>query len=731
MLQGLREARDPITRKAYQYQIRSITRAEKQARESEQLQKWASGQSWTFSRPHRLPGPIHVPETLNEQKDRGTWGNLLQDHMRQLYTATDEDREYTWAQLNLIHKRAFSSEMDTFLCHPQDIRNLIAEMPPGKSGGADGLPSQALKYLTQPHHELLAKLFQEMANNPAYQPHQRPDHWNTAIVTLLAKTPQSNHLDNFRPISLIPQLQKLYSKWLYAMIRFTVDECIPPTQHGFRPRRQAPEIHHMLGKLQEMGQEWRLKYIVLKVDIRKAFDTISRGAILCALRHTPAHPRLIWAISRELLSNKLQPQLYGITTPTPVVASKGVKQGSPESGLLYCLTVAHFLGPPTHKWEERGFGHRVGKDGQLVNNVSFADDIQLLAKHPSEMSEMYSDLTHSLAPIGLQVNPQKTQYVSNVAPNLCKALPGDNKTGSGMVILGKLFDTTDTTDRDLARKEAGAWTKFRRLLPVLRQKSSLKHRLRILQSCVLQSLLWASESWHITKKRMAHLRGIHLRMLRRMIVPPAILQGLALGERIVEHSRYVRGILHSSGFELLDKLWLRRFWRWAGHVTRLPLSYPCAQWHSYRDHAWWKNEQSKIHGQRHMQYDANISRWESPLVKYSNLGKGWKGVAKNREAWQKGFAVFWENINKIWHRARSPPTGHHREEDREEGQNEGRRKGVQKELLSPETPGTGTVGSQKTKIREENLPVIAQPGAKNPLSEQTSGSSRPSLKMNL
>ena len=557
----------------------------------------------------------------------------------------------------MFTKKAFAKDTDILLCHSNDIKNLISELVNGKAGGIDGLPSQVLKHFSQPHYDLLAQLFQQMANNPAYKPNERPDQWNTAIVSLLAKTPQANHLDSFRPISLIPQLQKLYSKWLYSYLRLIIDQNLPPTQHGFRPRRQAAEIHHVMGKLQELGHEWRMKYIVLKVDIRKAFDTISRGAIICALRHTGAHPRLIWAISRELLANKLQPFLHGVTPQTPIVAGKGVKQGAPESGALYCLTVAHFTKETISRWDALGYGHRVGPEGELVHDVSFADDIQLIAKTPQEMAQMYSDLTNALAglaPIGLQVNPKKTQFISNISPQQCDFLPGTNKTGQGMLVLGKLIDTTDSTDRDMARKLANAWTKFRRILPVLKQRSPLPHRLRILQACVLQAAIWGAETWHITKKRMSHLRGVHLRMLRKMLPAPGLLQGLEVGQRVIEHTRYVRDLLHSKGFDMLDKLWVKKFWSWAGHVTRLPPNCPCAHFHSFRDFRWWKHQQQNPWGQRHREYDANLSRWEGPLTKHAIGRHQWKQFAKDRFRWPKSFETFWVNLNTIWHRERSP-----------------------------------------------------------------------------
>ena len=105
--------------------------------------------------------------------------------------------------------------------------------------------------------------------NPIMTPLTSPDHWQTAIVTLLAKRPQADKLEDFRPISLIPQLQKLYSKWLYSLFLPAALQKIPSTQHGFRPHRQCAEVHHIFGRLREIGQEWRHKYVAMKVDVEK------------------------------------------------------------------------------------------------------------------------------------------------------------------------------------------------------------------------------------------------------------------------------------------------------------------------------------------------------------------------------------------------------------------------------------------------------------------------------
>ena len=483
LLKGLRTAKDPVVRRAYQICLRQLTRTQRAQKEEEQLRKWASGHNWAFSKPHRLPGAIRVPSSLNGINDRGLWGQLIQEHFQKLYSAPEFEREEVWRMINQIHIRA-SRHREALICYSEDVRDLIRDLTPGKAAGPDGLPSQVIKSCSNEQISFIAHHFQTIANDLAYQPHTRPDSWKNAIVSLLAKKPRAQHLNDFRPISLIPQLQKLYSKWLFLFHLLPNSEnLIPPTQHGFRRKRQCAEMHHIMARLREEHQEWGARFVVIKLDIQKAFDSLYRSAILRAIAKTGTHPVATWALARELINTRLHPQMGGISTAAPVTTTKGVKQGSPDSGYLYILAVANALSPLMDSWEERGFGLRVGRNGEKTNNLAFADDTLLVARTPQQALIMFRELTEALEGIGLLTNEEKTQYVSTFSPEATQAIPGKNMTREGMIVLGRAFALHDTTEKDLARKENAAWHKYRRILPILRQHKPLRHRLRILQAC--------------------------------------------------------------------------------------------------------------------------------------------------------------------------------------------------------------------------------------------------------
>ena len=470
----------------------------------------------------------------------------MQAHFRELYGATEQQRDYTWVQLSAAHQEAVCPDQTRLLRDPLEIKDIVTKLPSGNAGGGDGMPSQIIKAFSWQQICFLATTFEDIANNSAYQPHQRPTGWNLSHVSMLPKMPHADRVEDFRPISLIPQVQKVYLKWLYRIIAPRADLYLPAAQHGFRPRRQCSEIHFILNKVRESSLEWRTPYIMMKIDIRKAFDMACRGSVIQALRDIGTHPRPVWCISREMINTAILPSMFGITPEQQIPTTKEVKQGSPESGVLFCITIAMVFWGIVKRWRRKGFGLRPSINADWLQYVAFADDTILIAKTIAEIQEMYGDVVRELGKVGLHVHPGKTQYITNISPSECRQLPGEDKSATGMVVLGRLFGVGELTGLDMKNKENVAWARFNRLKNVLQQNAPLKHRLRILQACILQSSLWCAESWCLTKERPRHLRALHTRMLRQMIAQPGFLQGLEVGERFKEHAHYAKDLLHKK-----------------------------------------------------------------------------------------------------------------------------------------------------------------------------------------
>ena len=122
---------------------------------------------------------------------------------------------------------------------------------------------------------------------------------------------------------------------------------------------------------------------------------------------------------------------------------------------------------------------------------------------------MLNEVKPVLSDGGLDINEAKTAYLTT-QPHAAHILPGSNANDKGMKILGRTFTLGDNTPQDMDLKIAAAWGRFNRIRHTLRAYTPLPHRLRIFKSCVGQALLWASESWHLTRRRLQRIRGVEL-----------------------------------------------------------------------------------------------------------------------------------------------------------------------------------------------------------------------------
>ena len=75
---------------------------------------------------------------------------------------------------------------------------------------------------------------------------------------------------NYRPISIIPVMAKLFSTILYDRISVQVDRHLSEEQFGFRKGRGCADKLH--GMVIEKSAEWGEELWMAALDVEKAFD---------------------------------------------------------------------------------------------------------------------------------------------------------------------------------------------------------------------------------------------------------------------------------------------------------------------------------------------------------------------------------------------------------------------------------------------------------------------------
>ena len=115
--------------------------------------------------------------------------------------------------------------------HAQQIREVIDKLKTSKSFGNDGTPSYFLKLAMPYIEDSLVYLF-----NASLETSQFPDPWKIARVSPIFKDGDKTEKSNYRPISVLPVVSRLFKKLVFNQLyRYLNDNYfINSNQSGFR-----------------------------------------------------------------------------------------------------------------------------------------------------------------------------------------------------------------------------------------------------------------------------------------------------------------------------------------------------------------------------------------------------------------------------------------------------------------------------------------------------------------
>ena len=190
-------------------------------------------------------------------------------------------------------------------------------------------------------------------------------------ITQVPKSGDLSKTDNYRGISLICIIAKIYNRMILNRIRSARDVRLRVNQNGFRPKRTT--VAQMLAprRIIEGVKANNLKAVLTFIDFKKAFDSIDREKMMKILKAYGIPPNLLRAIDKMYANTRakvISPD--GETGDVDITA--GVLQGDTLAPFLFVIVLDYAL-RESHRWEGRGIRvYPQNKKNQETSEVSIA-----------------------------------------------------------------------------------------------------------------------------------------------------------------------------------------------------------------------------------------------------------------------------------------------------------------------------------------------------------------------
>ena len=110
-----------------------------------------------------------------------------------------------------------------------------------------------------------------------------PEELFLARVAPIFKKGDTDVASNYRPISLLNSMYKLYMILIRSRMQEPIEQHLAKIQHGFRPNRSTSHAIYIIRRIQDYAESKAAKLSIALLDWEKVFDKIQHDKLLLAL----------------------------------------------------------------------------------------------------------------------------------------------------------------------------------------------------------------------------------------------------------------------------------------------------------------------------------------------------------------------------------------------------------------------------------------------------------------
>ena len=597
----------------------------------------------------------------SERTRRNWWGGLLTHK-----SAKDVGGEITehlqtkvhvpglqWdAKLRSVVQGISCKDCDFQPVRIEEIASALAGMKSRSSLGPDLIGVDLLRKLVDVAPDELCALYSEVLATG-----EIPDDWGVSFLALLPKVRCPTCPGELRPIAMSSAAFKVMSRVVINRSFRHLRQPCPWSTSG--SGRSCADLVGCIGRVRDMTREWRLGMVIIKLDIRGAFDCLDRMAVV---RYVQRHLQGCQMPFEERFLLKLlaENQLIGSApggAKVAIRANRGIRQGSPESAELFGMIVSEII---TDLKTNGMWKMPAGELSDMPADIgSYQDDIVLWGDNVGIMSKNIKALADRLRGVGLQLATNKTKIIASKYYKGTRTVMIDGEKvdiqplGTSLRVVGVDFDLDATPGQQAKELMRRVWAAFHENKKVLCGPGSFHQKFHLVQMLLEGVWAWIAGAVHWDDDDLQAMNGLQLRVLRLCFG----WKRLRDEDWVAYNSRSIRGVrlwLSNAGLERWSSKILRLQHQLLGHWSRqkegqmMGLAGRMLRW---RGQKWWKAQQllpvgvGKRHPRRF--HACNVERSCS-----ETFGVDWMEACQNREGWRQLLALWLRDRDVPWTRGR-------------------------------------------------------------------------------
>lgn len=277
-----------------------------------------------------------------------------------------------------------------------DIVTAIKKLKNTSAVGYDNIPTATIKQNVQSLKITIQKII-----NTSLSTGKVPENLKVSRITPIHKSGDTHNPSNYRPISILPIMDKILSKIVNEQIMDYIEKhhVLDNRQYGFRPSSNtSTALFDLVTNIQTQRDKQNIVTIIF-IDLQKAFDTVVRHILLSKLWRTGIREK-----EHEWFSNYLSDRRQYINIEATESKLKIVEEGLPQGGNLASTLFLLYIND-INELQLHGTAYMYADDIALVYSEANQPVMQNKLNEDMKTLQIWMEQQH------LTLNTSKTKYL--------------------------------------------------------------------------------------------------------------------------------------------------------------------------------------------------------------------------------------------------------------------------------------------------------------------------------